>query len=793
MNKYKEKVRTTVSNMKNNIKNSMLLEKLFQSFSTGMRNSKSKQPQAFLNKLKLDYKKLEVGFNSGQFHHRKDEAFRRPFVEVGILKPSKAPVNAPDRKAYTPFGNYAVIFPLRDVANNIVNFFAYRIKLASPTPEYLNDLGVYPSFPKELTERVFLVANVFEAATLLNSNALENRDAVLSLRNGVLDSELEQAIAVTTTLKEIVIVSKAIDKKLVSAVEKISEAIVTVKLLDEGTTLNDIWVQNTTKEVHAFLNQNESINNNSERALTAFKSILTEEEQEEESELIVHSPQRLIFKGNEVEYSVTGSLPTDLGSMNISLSVKDLATEKVHRKKLQLFDTDKVESYCKKLSEQEDYNVNTLFTELTKLTYLLENHREDELEKQYPTPQKQQKIQLTPSVEKEVVQFLSTKNLMKNIDKLLSKTGIIGEENTRGLLFIIASSFLSKTPLHTIVQASSGSGKSHLINSVRDCVPTDKVIDVTRVTGKSFYHNNNDELVDKLFVIQDFDGLGSDAQFAFRELQSAKYLSSSSTGKNHQGNHQAQIKKINAHFSSMVATTKHNIYYDNASRSVVIGIDESNQQTQRIIDYQNNKLAGFIDASAEEEARIFLQNCLRVLQSEKVINPFANQISLPTNAKMRRRLNSHFQAFIMQITLLNQYQRARDNQNRLITTVEDIEVAIELFFDAIVLKVDELTSANRQFFEELKKYVESAAHHSLNGEFTARELRKAMNLAKTQVSIHLKELIELEYVAKVSGSVNRGFKYKIVHRDNALKMREEIKENLLNQVKNFTKPNTVAQ
>ena len=62
-------------------------------------------------------------------------------------------------------------------------------------------------------------------------------------------------------------------------------------------------------------------------------------------------------------------------------------------------------------------------------------------------------------------------------------------------------------------------------------------------------------------------------------------------------------------------------------------------------------------------------------------------------------------SFVKQVTLLYQYQRKRDQQGRIVTEPEDLKIAVEIMFDSIFLKVDELDGSLRQFFESLKEYV----------------------------------------------------------------------------------------
>jgi hypothetical protein len=361
--------------------------------------------------------------------------------------------------------------------------------------------------------------------------------------------------------------------------------------------------------------------------------------------------------------------------------------------------------------------------------------------------------------------------------------GVVGEERTRKLLLVVAATYKMSYPLHALVQGSSGSGKSHLINVIGQCLPPEDVISMTRVTSKSFYHYTKDELVDKLILIQDYDGLDEEAQYAFRELQSAGNISSSTTYKDRYGNLISAVKTVRSHFASLLATTKAEVYYDNMSRSVIIGVDESEEQTHRIIEYQNRKLAGLIDEREEQKAKLFLQNCFRSIKPHEVVNRYADKIKLPLAAKMLRRLNNHYQAFVKQLTILHQYQRKKDERGRLIAEPQDLKLACDILFDAIMLKVDDLDSSLRQFFDRMKTFIKKEANGKhYEYQFTQRDVRLALNISKTQCFRYMEDLEQLEYVQKTGGYANRGFRYKIVFWDDMEKIRTNIKEELNRQL-----------
>jgi uridine kinase len=81
-----------------------------------------------------------------------------------------------------------------------------------------------------------------------------------------------------------------------------------------------------------------------------------------------------------------------------------------------------------------------------------------------------------------------------------------------------------KKTLHVVVQGSSGSGKTHLIKKIADLMPQERVKRFTRISEKSFYNYGEYDLVNRLIVLEDYDGMKEEAEFALRELQSNEKL-----------------------------------------------------------------------------------------------------------------------------------------------------------------------------------------------------------------------------------------------------------------------------
>ena len=760
-----------------------IFKTLHASFNNGIRAAKSKDAKAWLESHGLSMDLTGIGFSSGQTHHRREQTFIDELLSIGFLTPSNAAVRSPEMKAYTAFGKEAIVFALKNDNQETVNFYGIRINVANQPDEHLNEEGIYPSHPHQLTERLFITDTILDAATLLESKFMNNRDAVIALHDGKMSDERYKAIDKLSQLKEIVFIPERNTPKTVTHTyvsELYKRFKITYVELPEDNSLNDMWVTYGLHGITELLTGKISISEVTGANLnTHISTSEVEVPAETESVLKQIHENKMCYEATLGKFYVLGTISTDLGTLKATFCFEEAGSKRPYRNKFDLFERNQVVAFAKTISEAEQIDFNLVDAELLKLTNLLDQHREKQLEAEYGQKNKAVNL-LPPEKEKEAITFLSQPNLIDNIDNLIATSGIVGEETNRKMVFVIASTYKMPNTLHGLVQGTSGSGKSHLINGIAKLMPSEDVINITRMSSKSFYYHKKDELVNRLMIIQDIDGMDEGAMFAFRELQTAGFITNTVPHKDKYGNLHTVNKTVNAHFASLVATTHAEIYFDNLNRSVLMGVDESEEQTQCIIQQQNRQRAGLIDEKEALQAKELLQNCIRTLKPYEVVNRFANKLNLPIEARTLRRLNTHYQEFVTQITLLNQYQRNKDEQGRLITTVEDLEQACTIMFDAIMWKIDELDSSLRQFFERLKNHIKKQS--SDKQRFTIREIRQAFNISKSQASRYIQDLRVLEYIQAIEGSANKGYKYKIVYWDDMDKIRQRVKAELMNQI-----------
>ena len=200
------------------------------------------------------------------------------------------------------------------------------------------------------------------------------------------------------------------------------------------------------------------------------------------------------------------------------------------------------------------------------------------------------------------------------------------------------------------------------------------------------------------------------ALYPIRELQSKKRITKTIVEKSSKG--KAKTKKLTVEGPVSVAgcTTRERIYEDNANRSFLIFIDESQEQDRKIMDHQRALAAGKVSTEEQEEIKHLLKNTQRLLKPLKIVNPFAEKLILPKEVFKPRRTNAHYLAFIEAVTFYHQFQREEKVNKRtgelyIKSTLEDIQAANELMKEVLLRKSDELTGACRKYFERLKMHL----------------------------------------------------------------------------------------
>jgi hypothetical protein len=359
---------------------------------------------------------------------------------------------------------------------------------------------------------------------------------------------------------------------------------------------------------------------------------------------------------------------------------------------------------------------------------------------------------VTPTEREEALSLLRDPRYPERIADDLSGLGYVGEAENKLVAYLASISRKLEDPLSVLVVSRSAAGKSTLSEAIAALAPPEEVLRFTRLTAQTLYYQKPDSLRHKMVVIEEEKGV-EDAAYALRALQSSKHLSLSTAA----GKGDARRREVKGPVSLFVTTTRTDLDEETAGRFLTLSVDESKEQTRAILAAQRQAEARPPD---ERDRRLrFHQNAQRFLVAVKVVNPYGPQLTFPDERLSARRDQRKYLGLIRAVAFSRQHQReVKDGTVQV--TLEDIALANRLAHHALGHSLYDLTPPSRRLLYELRDWLKSRGEKEGSEpgavRFSQRELREHVGWKKTQLSLHVRELVQAEYlVPHVSGPGRR--------------------------------------
>jgi hypothetical protein len=396
------------------------------------------------------------------------------------------------------------------------------------------------------------------------------------------------------------------------------------------------------------------------------------------------------------------------------------------------------------------------------LLALLDEARRIQSEQLNPIKAPRAKVTVTDEEKAEALAFLKRPDLLDAVAADLEGLGWVGEETTKRLLYLVATSRKLPRPLSATARGPSGAGKSVGIETISQVVPPEDLVHSSRFSDKALFYFEHDALCHKAILVDEADALTPEVLVALRVLQSRGSLSSSFTRRDSQtGQSVTDITEAQGPVAVLTSTTM-DMDEQNLSRCFDLRVDESVQQTGRILDAQRRLRADpeFLGA-AGRRARIMRRHhaLQRLLECVPVVIPFADRIEFPASGVRFRREHERFLNLIEAVALLHQFQRPRGRSSSgaeyVVATERDFEVAAGLAAEHVARAGQELSDYARG--------VLALARDAGLTEFTMEGLQALRpEWTRYRFRAALGELLKLEYVATERGGRGRTRRYRLV-------------------------------
>ena len=378
--------------------------------------------------------------------------------------------------------------------------------------------------------------------------------------------------------------------------------------------------------------------------------------------------------------------------------------------------------------------------------------------------------------------FGKSKTLIKQILADFEATGLIGEENNKLLGYIAMTSRKRKEPISVQILSSSGAGKTALQDAVVNFCPPEDLVKLTSLSGKALFYKERMSLKHKVLALEEGDG-AEDASYAIRSLISSGVLINETTIKDlATGRLTTMENRVEGPTAVFYTTTNPDVDPETKSRFFVTGIDESREQTRKILAFQREKhQQDEITQSMRSEAVITKhRNFQRLLRPLGVKNPFSQKLTYGDDRLQGRRDQPKYLNLIKAVAFLRQMQKpvqfSRNNGKSvpyIEADPEDIRIANHLAKEILGRSLDELSRPGRDLLMLLDEMIEEAYQRADTDKavnirrtdlpFTRRDIREYTGWSNIRVHRYLKELVDLEYVLIETGRNGSRYHYRLAY------------------------------
>ena len=295
------------------------------------------------------------------------------------------------------------------------------------------------------------------------------------------------------------------------------------------------------------------------------------------------NPNCFTYKTDELLIELLGGVKIDgLDRMRVTMKVTvvnrkhagylrnpELAGLSV-RHNLDLYNDTQVEKFVRRVAEKLETGSIAITKAIADITSQLEQYRLQQLDKQEIRHggQARKEKALSKEEREQATQFLEQKDLLQRTNEMIGKSGVIGEEVNRLLMYLIFTSRKREHPLHVISLGNSGIGKTYLQEKVGELIPEEDKVEITTLSENALYYFGQRELQHRLVLIEDLDG-AENVLYPLRELQSKKFITKTLAQKSTTGETKTVHIKVEGPVSVAGCTTQEQVYEDKCKYPII--------------------------------------------------------------------------------------------------------------------------------------------------------------------------------------------------------------------------------
>lgn len=352
-------------------------------------------------------------------------------------------------------------------------------------------------------------------------------------------------------------------------------------------------------------------------------------------------------------------------------------------------------------------------------------------------------------------------NILDEFLKDIRTGGLAGEKDTARIIYLCLTSRVlpwgksTNRPVSAVPKGTSGSGKSHTLESVLKFFPDEAYLNLGSMSRKYLYFSD-EPLSHRFLIVPEWVTIADDDELValLRCLLSEGRVSHGTV----EGEGKKKARRIEKEGPTglLVTTTRASVDPEMETRVLSFVTDDSQEQTRRVF-------MAFADLEEQDDNPVDykrwkeLQLWIAEKGENRVVIPYFRALAqvMPTVAPRLRRDFVSLVCLIRAHAILHQVSRAKDEAGRIIADLSDYAVVRELVSSIVAESVDESASkATRETVEIVRELLTEEE----TGHTTVKKVAQRLKVGRSATYDRIKRALAGGWLVDVSLKDEKGLK-----------------------------------
>src|ERR1019366_1986284 len=356
----------------------------------------------------------------------------------------------------------------------------------------------------------------------------------------------------------------------------------------------------------------------------------------------------------------------------------------------------------------------------------------------------------TPSIQERALALLSDSDFFGKVREAVERGGLVGEARNLLAIYVVAISSLLEKPMNAILKGVSSAGKNFLASLVLRLLPETAVREITSSSRVAWNYSGEDFRNRVVYLKERNDGAAGAVDSIRLLISEGKLERIVTVRKDGQSTTETFVAK--GPIAAISTTTRDRIQIDDETRHVSLWLDESPEQSRRVIDRQVSPLPSLSDEEIEVWHKVYeiiSQRSSVPVELPDWFKKITDKVDVG-NVRVRR----YFPAFLTAVRTVALIRTLKlspedfESDESIEAGFPDYAIAAYIFDSAFV------ESLNRGDDEclETSQALESMASTQDGAPVDADQLAKLLGISYDKASAKLRSALEAGVIARANKS-----------------------------------------